>query len=576
MAANPRVVKWSAPPQSRARPFGVVWGPGGADHRAPGGVDHAIGLHRFEGWHGEPAPGGFTRTERLVFAMTTPPPPSSTPPGGSRSLRNGFALAASAVPIGVTANPVTIEVHVTSGLPAFTLVGIADGFCREIRDRLRAAIINADYQWPQRRITIAIRPYGLTRAPGPTIDLPIAIGLLAATNQITIPADETVAAFGELGLDGTIRPVASHIALLHNLEGDRVIVPDGQDTHLAHRNRQHNVAPLGHLRDLAQAFTTKPRVTVVPAELPPKPPLDETQLGVDRLAGATPLERALHIAVAGRHHTLIVGSAGSGKTQLLTNLARLLPPLGPDEWAKQVTIRSAAADGPGSGELFSRVRPFRLFDPTTPIVTVIGGSTRSLRPGEVTLAHRGVLALDDLDHHDLNVLDAIAGVVDRRQVRVLRGSAATVMPADIQLVATATPCRCGSPTAACTCSETSLVRHRRSLSPRFLDRFDIVIDLDDQTSTRNHSRVRDLDIDLAVPGPETDELLPHITPLDDEARTALHGERDDGWLTNRGHSRVWRLAWTIHQLQGGNGPITLDTILEALAMHRLPPSWTRT
>ncbi|MDQ3946993.1 MAG: YifB family Mg chelatase-like AAA ATPase, partial [Actinomycetota bacterium] len=359
-----------------------------------------------------------------------------------------LASVRSAVLVGVDAHPVQVEVHVAShGLPAYNLVGLPDAAVREARERVRAAIISSDLEWPQRRITVNLAPSGL-RKSGAGLDLPAALGVLLANGDLPAPALDGIGVIGELGLDGSIRPVPGTLALvdaLRQAETTSVLIPldNAAEAALVEGVR---VLPCRTLTEARACLKDEapwpeppaaPPVTAVVASPDPEAPM--VDLGdVRGLSGA---RRALEVAAAGGHHLLLVGPPGAGKTLLAQCLPSILPPLAGAE-ALEVTKIHSAAGRPVGGALL-RSRPFRAPHHTASAAALVGGGSGRPRPGEATLAHRGALFLDELGEFSPAALDALRQPLEERVVRISRQHSALTFPADFLLVACTNPCPCG-------------------------------------------------------------------------------------------------------------------------------------
>ncbi|GAB5603621.1 YifB family Mg chelatase-like AAA ATPase [Thermus sp. FJN-A] len=374
---------------------------------------------------------------------------------------------------GLDAVPVTVEVDVSPGLPSYALVGLPDKAVEESRERVRAALKNAGFPYPQARVVVNLAPAEL-RKEGSHFDLPIALGLLAAQGVVPLEALAPLAVAGELGLDGTLRPVpgAVNLALGALQEGRRLLLPRESAKEAA---LVEGVEVWG-VESLPQA------VAYLKGEEPPFRPTPEDPgeaeplLDLRDVKGQAKAKRALEIAAAGYHHLLMVGSPGSGKTMLARRLPFLLPPLG-QEAALEVTRIHSAAGRPIRGLL--RTPPFRAPHHTVSYAGLIGGGAIP-KPGEVSLAHRGVLFLDEFPEFSRDALEALRQPLEDGVVTVARARASLTFPARFLLVGAMNPCPCGwygDPERPCTCTPASRQRYVGKISGPLLDRFDLVVEV---------------------------------------------------------------------------------------------------
>lgn len=499
-----------------------------------------------------------------------------------------FATVSSAVVEAVEGHAIRVEVHVGQGLPGYTLVGMPDASCRESRDRVRAAILSSGLDWPQRKVTINLAPTGIPKQ-GAALDLPIALGILAASEQIEAESLTKIGAVGELGLDGSIRRVNGLVCLAGAVEATEVIVPESGAIEAA-VVRPGEVRTARCLLHLVEALRGEgPPLDPVDTNVRPSP--TRTVGNLSDVRGQPMARWSLEVAAAGGHHMLMVGQPGSGKTMLAARLVGLLPDLEPDQALLATRVHSAAGLQIPAGGLVHRP-PLRAPHHGASAVSLIGGGSRSLRPGEISCAHNGVLFLDELGEFAPTVLDALRQPLEEGVVRVSRAARAATLPARFLLVAAMNPCPCGEGGSAgrCRCSDVARARYSRRLSGPLLDRFDLRIEVRPPAShllldgppeeaseivagrvaqARRMARERGIECNARMSRPELDEHA----PLSGSAKTVLRSALEAGRLTGRGLTRVRTVARTVADLlEPGVEEISDEVVATALSMRTMPTS----
>ena len=497
---------------------------------------------------------------------------------------------------GLNAQPVQVEVHLANGLPSFTLVGLADTEVKESRERVRAALLSCGFAFPHnKRITINLAPADLPKESG-RFDLPIALGILAAAGQLDGKRLALLECAGELSLAGELRPVRGALALALALRREAsphaLLLPSASAAEAACASGV-DVRAAAHLMDVVQALAPSedpsadlalPRAQALPrACAAPGPDLQDVK-------GQALAKRALQIAAAGGHSLLFVGPPGSGKSMLAQRLAGLLPPLDAEDALAAAALAGLGARGltaPGFGQ-----RPFRSPHHTASAVALVGGGTPP-RPGEISLAHAGVLFLDELPEFSRSALEALREPLETGRVTISRAARQAAFPARFQLVAAMNPCPCGWLGAsaalgrACRCTPEQVARYQSRLSGPLLDRIDMQVEVpaatpaelmalpDGEASSVVAQRVATaLALQQARQGAPNAQLPPGridtLCALD--AATARFAEQAAARLAWSGRSlhRVLKLARTVADLEGSER-ITLPHLAEAMQLRRALP-----
>ncbi|MCY0965701.1 YifB family Mg chelatase-like AAA ATPase [Parathalassolituus penaei] len=487
---------------------------------------------------------------------------------------------------GVEAPDVLVEVHLSGGLPSLSLVGMPEAAVRESKDRVRSALMTSDLEFPAKRITISLAPADLPKDGG-RFDLAIALGILAASGQVPPERLDNCEFIGELGLNGDLLPVTGALptAVQCALRGRTLIVPvaNGGEVALSERCNSRMAA---NLREVVAYLRGEVELPLATADVDSPLTAQRKPADLRDVRGQPQARRALEIAAAGEHNLLFIGPPGTGKTMLASRLPGILPPMSEDEALVSASVYSVAGTGRDWLQHW-RERPFRAPHHTASGVALVGGGTRP-RPGEISLAHGGVLFLDELPEFSRAVLDVLREPLESGRIVISRAQRTLTFPARFQLVAAMNPCPCGyfgDASGRCRCNEEQVRRYQSQTSGPLLDRIDLHVEVPAiptallQQSQPGESSAEVQQRVLAARQRQQQRQGCSNAMLEGEQRDQMCvlGSAEQAWLLQacerlqmsaRGYHRVLKLARTIADLAGAEW-IGREHLLEAIGYRSL-------